>query len=184
MRLFVAIPAGSLAASLEPLIAGYGERAPFIPWLPASALHLTLRFLGDLPETSVSEIEAWIDSALDGAPPVQLRAQKTGLFRKKDRVVLYVQLAPDAGLQLLARRLATPIAGLPTDTQQFVPHLTLARYAVTPADAARFRAFLDWFGHSRMPVTVEQSPRVVLYRSDLTPAGAVHTPLREWPSRG
>lgn len=178
MRLFAALPVGEIAPVLAPFLDECARRAPFIRWLDARDLHLTLRFLGDVPDERLAEVEAWFLAAASvPAPPLQ--ADATGLFRRKDRVVLFLKGAPDPALASFARRFLDPVAGCDPESRTFLPHITLARHALAPGDTVRFRAFLEWFGAARLPEARIQAPRAVLYRSTLTPSGAVHEALRE-----
>lgn len=180
MRLFVAIPASDAAPTLAPFLEECASRAPFIRWLDARVLHLTLRFLGEIPEERLPEVEAWfLAAAASPAPP--LRAEATGLFRRKERVVLFLKVVPDPALASYARRFLSPVAGCEPESRTFLPHVTLARHALAPGESGRFRAFLEWFGTVRLPEIRLGAPRAVLYRSMLTPSGAVHAPLREAP---
>lgn len=183
MRLFVGIPAGRLASALAPFLETCRERAPFCRWLPAESLHLTVRFLGEVAPENRPELERWFEEAAANAPAPRLALSRTGLFRKRERVVLHIHLAQDETLERLTRRLLTPVIGLEPENRQFVPHLTLARAALSPAENIRFREFLAWFGSAPLPRDVETPTGITLFESALTPAGAVHTPLVTLPFR-
>ena len=67
------------------------------------------------------------------------------------------------------------ILGLPPETRAFKAHITLARFQRPPRflDLKRLK---DWADN--MPKLPEPfAPEIVLYRSELTKHGAIHTPL-------
>jgi 2'-5' RNA ligase len=100
-------------------------------WIPLDRIHLTLRFLGNVPDGSVTSLFQAIEQASQGQTPFPLRARMLGCFPHPARPrVLWVGLDdPSQALERLNERLRaalTPL-GFPPEDRPFHPHLTLAR---------------------------------------------------------
>jgi 2'-5' RNA ligase len=140
--------------------------------------HVTLAFLGEVPEDAVPAVGDAVRKAAAGAKPLRLRLLGAGAFGR-ERAAVWVGLAGDLGrLERLARvvRGALLAAGIPAEDRPFTPHLTLARNVDLrqPAAAAAL-ARLDSYEGPEW--TAEQ---VVLMGSRLGagPHGtALHTPV-------
>lgn len=174
MRLFVAIEVpSSLGATGE----GPGTRA---------VEHVTLRFLGELPEEGIAELTAALGRVADSAAPFDLLLDGVGAFpsRSRPRVVFLGARSGSGEAVELASRVSAAVAPIaPRDARErFVPHLTLFRVR-SPADRARAHDLLE----GRSPAAPARSvhvDRIALVASTLTPRGAVHRTVAEFPLRG
>lgn len=142
MRVFVAIdlPEG-VRAALAHIQAGLRAACahnPDIRWTRPEGLHLTLRFLGEIPADQVSALAA----ALRGVGPFErfsVEVKGLGFFpdARHPRVLWSGMEAPPA-LRELAARVDAALAKLdftPED-RPFRPHLTLARFRVQRPEPA------------------------------------------------
>jgi len=136
LRLFVALePPGPLRRQLAALAAELrrqaGHAAERLRWVEPANLHLTVQFLGNVPEERLAAVQEAVAAAAAGARPLLLAVRGAGAFpsARRARVVwagLHGELAPLTGLaQTLAASLA-PL-GFPPEERPFSPHLTLAR---------------------------------------------------------
>jgi 2'-5' RNA ligase len=136
-RLFVALEPPEpvrrrLALLAAELRRGAGRAADEVRWVEAEKIHLTLQFLGAVPEERVGAVaEAVRAAAAAAGRPLSLEVKGAGGFpnARRPRVVwagLAGDLEPLAALvQDLGRRLA-PL-GFPPEERPFSPHLTLGR---------------------------------------------------------
>jgi 2'-5' RNA ligase len=135
-RLFVALEPPEpvrrrLALLAAELRRGAGRAADDVRWVEPEKIHLTLQFLGAVPEERVGAIEEAVRAAAAAARPLSLEVKGAGGFpnARRPRVVwagLAGDLEPLAALvQDLGRRLA-PL-GFPPEERPFSPHLTLGR---------------------------------------------------------
>ena len=136
LRLFVALePPDSVRRRLGALQAelkrAAGPAADDAKWVAAENLHLTLQFLGGVPEERRGAVEAAIGEAAATASPLHLDVHGAGAFPSGRRArVLWAgiqgDVAPLGALVLeLGRRLAA--LGFPSEERPFSAHLTLAR---------------------------------------------------------
>ncbi len=142
------------------------------------AMHLTLKFLGDVPEERVPEITAAMERAVAGQKPFSLSARGAGVFPgfKNPRVV-WVGVGGDTDpLADLAARLDGELAalGFEPESRRFSPHLTLARARGKLPPDRTMKAVEGLADMGSKPFIVD---RLTLYKSELLPQGARHTPI-------
>jgi 2'-5' RNA ligase len=197
MRAFIAIPlppeGGELVAALGE---NFDHHSPFAAFrrVPPAKVHLTLRFLGEIPQNSVSEISDLLLKSCAGTGAIPFPVERLGVFpRPGSPSVIWAgprEISP--ALDALMARLTPALAavGYPPEARPFRPHLTLARRSRRERPsrgdrptrrerppgglAAALReaeaALLD-------PAPLLHLTEAVLFKSDLRPEGAVHTPL-------
>jgi RNA 2',3'-cyclic 3'-phosphodiesterase len=92
--------------------------------------HITLAFLGDVPESKVDAVRLAMDRAMTGGQASTLRVAGGGTFGRGQFTVLWVGLRGDVDdlteTAAVLRR-ALRAARLPFDNKRFRPHLTIAR---------------------------------------------------------
>ena len=147
--------------------------------VPEENLHLTLAFLGDVPEPQVAELA----EALGGLdlPPVTLTLQGLDMFGGRHPSVLIARAAGE-GLERLHDKVmrAAREAGMTLPRERFRPHVTLARFPreMTRRDQDRLGEFLMLNGRFLLPPFA--APAITLYRSHLRHDGAIHEPLAQF----
>ena len=100
-------------------------------WVRKKGIHLTLKFLGDVPEEKLEAVYEAVRQACEGCPPFAVTLAGLGCFPNACRPrVIWVGVQEEAG-QLVALQSAIDhkLAGLgfPLERRAFHPHLTLAR---------------------------------------------------------
>ena len=131
MRLFIAM---NFPAPLRRSIAAIGsdlERSG-VParWVDSSAVHLTLKFLGEIPSARVGGVSSALDEIAVGAEPLMLRFEGVGAFPSPRRPgVIWVGIESGPRLRLLHDALDRRMAefGVARETRPFRPHVTLGR---------------------------------------------------------
>lgn len=184
IRVFVAIPLGRDAVQgLEQVRARL--RRPSLDrtcrWVKPENIHLTLKFLGDVPASRVAAIEGALAAACQGSFPFVVHLAELGCFPNASRPrVVWVGVQGDLDpLIALQRQVEASLValGFPPERRGFHPHLTLARVN----RHARHREVVEvghmvqeaQIGHvARLPVKV-----VHLIKSELGPAGPIYTTL-------
>jgi 2'-5' RNA ligase len=164
-----------LAADLQACLQRQGLK---LRWVRPGNIHLTLRFLGEIPSEQSADVAQAMRMAAMGGSPIQLSAQGMGVFPglRKPRV-LWMGLGGQT--ELLARaaaRLEAELAplGIPREDRPFKAHLTLARFQ-KPLDARRLQAALEACGgFTPQPLMAAE---MVLFQSDLRPQGSIYTAL-------
>jgi|GEM_PF-73385 len=170
LRLFVAIapPPGALA-ELDALAAPLRSARDDLRWTSIGAWHVTLAFLGQVPETALTGLLPRLERAAHRHPRIRLSFAGAGAFPEADRAnVLWSGLSGDEEvLASLADAVAAEAtaAGVirPGKSRHFKPHLTLARCRL-PADVSGLVAALA--GYQGQDWTVD---RIHLVRGQLNP---------------
>jgi len=153
----------------------------FVKWVDPGGVHLTLKFLGNIPPRRVTEISEAMKKATQGLSPFVLEISGLGAFPslKQPRVV-WVGVGGELDkLSTLQQNIDSAFAtlGFAREERPFVPHLTVARVREGASASERGR-FGELVGSAafegRYRIDVEA---VRLMRSQLTPAGAIYTCL-------
>lgn len=138
MRLFVALEiTSSVRENLAALIDNLRAVAPQAKWVRPENLHVTLKFIGEVPDRKTAEVVS-ILRVLCGvyqgvrSHPVNLCFRGLGFFPDDKRPrVFWAGIEASANLRGLAADIgeATEKLGIPNERRPFSPHLTLARFA-------------------------------------------------------
>jgi 2'-5' RNA ligase len=185
VRTFIAIelPAEvreDLGALVERLRAS-GAR---LTWVRPEAMHLTLRFLGDVEPEPLERLREILAEAYAAQSRFELSVRGLGAFPNIRRPsVLWAGVASSddalARVQQAAERAAQAI-GLPPETKAFHPHLTLARVKVA-SEASK--VLPEWEREQGYDAGTFPAEGVTLFSSTLTPRGAVYRPIQEYSFR-
>jgi 2'-5' RNA ligase len=155
----------------------------FVKWVDPAGIHLTLKFLGNIPSKQVAEITEAMKKASQGISLFHLEISGLGAFPSlRQARVFWVGVGGEMDqLSRLQQNIDSALAalGFAKEQRPFVPHLTLARIREGASPPER-RSFGELVGSTvfedKYPVEVEA---VRLMRSQLTPAGAIYTCLSE-----
>lgn len=179
MRAFVAVPVPeALRRQLVSESDRLADELPAARWVPATNLHLTLRFLGEVPASETGALVVALRRAVATTRAFEVTLGRRGAFPPRGRPrVLWIGIEPSAPLTGLQRGVATAVEevlGLEAEARAFHPHLTLGRCrgGWRPADAERWRS-----EPSSSSGTVFTVTYVDLMESRLTPRGAKHRRL-------
>lgn len=181
MRLFVALEIPSaVRENLAALIRELRTLAPQAKWVRAENLHVTLKFIGEVPDTKLEAIRTALASVRSNLP-VTLGFRGVGFFPDgKHPRVFWAGIEASANLKALVANLesATEKFEIPREKRPFSPHLTLARFE-SPKLTDPFRAAIATnvvhdFGSSR-------TNQFHLIESKLKSAGAEYTTLQSFP---
>jgi len=153
----------------------------FVKWVDPGGIHLTLKFLGNIPSKRVAEITEAIEEAAQGNSPFHLEISGLGAFPSlRQARVFWVGIGGEVDkLSKLQQNIDSALAalGFAKEERSFVPHLTLARIRQGASPPER-RSFGELVGSTifedKYHIKVEA---IRLMRSQLTPAGAIYTCL-------
>lgn len=131
MRLFVALDfPDAVRQALRELIARLKPACRSAKWVRPEAMHITLKFIGEVTADKLAPIRAALAS-VHSITPVEMQFRGLGFFPNERRPrVLWCGIAASANLAELAasvERTLLPL-GITAESRDFVPHLTLARF--------------------------------------------------------
>jgi len=150
-------------------------------WVRPDGVHLTLKFLGDQPADRLESIQHVLSAWACGAEPFDLQIAGAGAFPDAARPrVLWVGVHEASGrLPGWVDRLEGLLEplGIRREGRPYQAHLTLARVKdrLTPDGLQRLQQALGVLAEQTIAsLHVEE---VILYRSELRPAGAEYSSL-------
>ncbi len=182
MRAFIAI---TLPEPVKEAIDELGQRLrrsrAKASWVRPDSMHLTLRFLGDVPEAELNRLGERLTLAYRDVASFRLAVVKTGVFPNMRRPkVVWVGVEPlEGGLQSVWKiaESAAVDSGLKPEKRRFRPHLTVARIR----DERKLGTLPELLGEEhRFSGGEFEVARVSLFSSRLTPKGPIYRQLREF----
>ena len=147
-------------------------------WPRTEGMHLTLKFLGEVPETKIQEIVSGLQTAAEGIGRFRLEVKGVGTFpNPRNARVVWIGLSGNIGkLTQLQEAVEDALAGigLARDERKFTAHLTLGRIKqVRSRD--QWLAVLAECKDRSLPGF--DATAVSLMKSELKPSGAVYTEM-------
>jgi 2'-5' RNA ligase len=180
-RIFIAI---AIPEPMEgPLLRLQAELAPMMPgcrWTSALPFHLTLAFLGDVPNSDLSAICQVVTSSAGTVEPFEIEVKGVGAFpsRLKPRVIWAgVTSSNVKPLFDLQQSIVTSLAriGHGPDDQRFNPHVTLGRIKYQRPGSGDLTALIErhrpWSAGQCTVVDVQ------VFASTLGPTGSAYKVL-------
>jgi 2'-5' RNA ligase len=184
VRCFIAIELpDELIKELAVLIAGLKNRSPsIVRWVDPKGIHITLKFLGEVSEELIDEIVLSMEETASSNRPFKLQVGGVGAFPNLNRPQLaWVGVKGEMDkLNTLQKKIEQNIEqlGFPREKRDYSPHLTLGRVRNEAPDFDRQKLgklLSTTTFASNVPVDVEA---VHLFKSQLTPAGAIYTVMK------
>lgn len=173
-----------ISSSLAGKIAG-------IKWTHRDNLHLTLKFLGDVEEAIVPDIQAILDQAVPEHLPIAYQLDGLGVFPNLRRpLILWLGLLRGGGkLSGLAVDLDKKLSGLGfiPEKRKFTPHLTLGRIKKGIPNGLLTKLLgpgeekINLLSHSAGSLKINM---LLFQKSTLTPRGAIHEIISEHRLKG
>jgi 2'-5' RNA ligase len=175
MRAFLALPLPD--ATISALV-DVQARLPTGRPVPEDNLHLTLAYLGEVPEQALETLHDLLSATRLSAPEIGFGP--LGTFAEMERGLVFIEVQTAPRLTALQEKVAQQarMAGIALPRRRFRPHVTLCRSNRQPKGPARDRLA------GAMGLTPDipgfLADRLCLYHSDLTPSGARHTVLASY----
>ena len=150
-------------------------------WVQHDGLHLTLKFLGNVAEKRLKKLIPTVEKKLVGIPAFEFGLKGLGTFPDERKPkVLWLGVGKGKNRMIeLAKEVdyALHTIGFERERRPFHPHLTLARIRAMRG----VEAMMDVVhSHKRAETVRAVLDRVTLYKSDITPQGALYTALHHW----
>jgi 2'-5' RNA ligase len=177
-RTFIAVPI-EVPHALKEVLAVLKDTFPGerIRWTDLRQLHVTLRFLGDLPEEAIGVISEGFLQTYGIFRRTDFHVHGLGTFSHRSQLkVLWAGIGEDQAFHALhdaTRKLLDGIVPF-EGNGRFRPHLTVARMKHLREDE-RFRNEIAPYSERNFGICTVS--RVVLFRSILRPSGAIHEAL-------
>ena len=176
MRLFVAVTlSDDVRAALTDAQNRLRETCQGVRWIPARQLHVTLRFLGEVPDPDVTGVAEAVARAASQAKPFTMDLSGCGCFPPRGPVrIVWVGLREEGGALLrcaeaVERELES--AGFPRERRPFSAHITIGRVREDRSHG-QTRMAVEACAFGPVPQAVES---ITLMSSVLSPKGPTYT---------
>ncbi|MDO5846172.1 MAG: RNA 2',3'-cyclic phosphodiesterase [Methanocorpusculum sp.] len=171
VRTFIAIePAPEIRKKIADAGIPLRENARITPVSP-DLMHITLKFLGEIPDTLIPEIKTALDKI--SAAPYPLPTENISTFGRPPRVIK-AEIHDSGKTAALAGQIDKLLAplGIPKDDKPFSPHITIARIKdAAPGLTPQLRELQN----TRFGTCIISE--LLLKKSVLTTAGPIYTTL-------
>jgi 2'-5' RNA ligase len=186
VRLFLAVELPDAVkerlSRLRELFAAHGRS---VKWTAAPLLHITVRFLGELPASRVPTVLSASRRAALEVEPFTLHLDNLGAFpNSRSPRVLWVGLTPDSGCQSFQQLFASAedaleVQGFTRERRTLSPHVTLGRVR-EEVRAPERAAIGQTMQRAQRGLTIDEEFLVrslTVMRSILGTHGPTYTPL-------
>jgi len=189
MRLFLALDIPDpIRDRIARFVDGVSGFAPDARWAKPESLHVTLKFIGEQPESTVEQIKQALSTIESPAPEIHFRGYGFFPTAKSARVFwIGMEATPQLTDLAVAVDEKMPALGIPKEDRAFSPHLTLARGAGGSGSPRRnkkdapnriFQRLQEQLAALPAPDFGNMTPRgFFLYQSQLSPKGSKYTKL-------
>jgi 2'-5' RNA ligase len=185
MRTFIAVELPEkIKGEIEQLQAPFKKTDAHVSWAKPGNIHVTLKFLGEVPAEKINQIFSATEEALEGARRFTMSLKGTGAFPnlRRPRVIWIGAGSGEEELSLLAARIEQEMEkiGFPKEKRRYSAHFTIGRVK-SPKNIEKLMELVSSSDFQTEEIQVNQ---VVVMKSQLDPRGAIYTPLKEIPLAG
>ncbi len=178
VRLFVALVfPDEIKSALGALVDDLKPCAQGIKWVEAKNIHLTLKFIGEVPQRKVDRICTALAEVLAGRKKFVGRIVGCGGFPNLRRPrVLWVGMEnadPAVEMSREINHKLIPI-GIKSEKKKLSPHLTLGRVK-KPSDLSALASYMENLNFDAGSVILD---KVALVKSTLTPGGPIYEDVK------
>jgi RNA 2',3'-cyclic 3'-phosphodiesterase len=180
IRTFVAVEASeAVRRRAEELIDALRVAGADVKWVERQNMHLTLKFLGDVPSRDIPEVCRAVQSAVAAAQPLELHLRGAGAFPSAGRPRTVWLGAAEGEEELAAVQHQVDLAlrklGHPKEDRRFEPHLTLGRVRGGGSTIAELGRLLKQ--HAAFDAGHFQIAEAIVFSSRLTAKGPIYAAL-------
>jgi len=185
-RAFIAVDLSGLL-ELAPVFDAINGIEGKIRTVEPENVHLTMKFLGDTPASSIHDIVRVMKEAVVGARPFSLEFKGVGAFPRMDRPrVIWIGVEGEEGVRTMggiAKNLDLGLSklGYQREKREFSPHLTVGRVKFIKDKRSLRELFSDHEGVDFGKVDIGS---IKLKKSVLSPRGPTYSTVEEIELKG
>ena len=182
MRTFIAVELPEqIKKEIEQLQTPLKKTNAFVSWVKPGNIHITLKFLGEVPEEKINEVFSATELALKNAKRFKMNLKGMGAFPdfRRPRVIWIGAGKGGEELSDMATKIEeeTEKIGYPKEKRKFSAHFTIGRVK-SPKNIEKLIELVKSSDFETEDMEVNE---VTVMRSQLHPAGAIYTPLKKIP---
>jgi RNA 2',3'-cyclic 3'-phosphodiesterase len=159
------------------------KKSTGIKWASPGTIHITIKFLGDITESKERSISEILKREMAAEDPFDIVLGSIGVFPgwRMPRTMWVGISSGEIEVRRIERKITSILdpCGFQEEKRVFVPHITIGRVK------GRIKAAPLKNAASEISIIpkISRITHVTLFRSYLTPVGAVHTPVERFPFR-
>jgi len=181
MRSFIAINLeDSLRNEIDRATSGLRSGNWDVKWVSPANLHITLKFLGEIPEDTITELKETLLSVASHHESFALKLKGVGIFPDKRRPrVIWIDLLESDRLIKLQEQVDNNLltVGFKREDRPFSAHLTIGRIRSSGGKESLLEAVETLKDKDFGNIEVN---KVSLMKSDLKPGGAQYSTMAEF----
>jgi len=182
MRTFIAVELPeNIKNKIGELQAPLKKTKAFVSWVKPENIHITLKFLGEVPEEKINEVFSATGLALKNAKKFKINLKEMGAFPdfRRPRVIWIGAGMGGEELSNMANKIEEEMEkiGYPKENRKFSPHFTMGRVK-SPKGIEKLMELVKSTDFETEDIEVNE---VTVMKSQLHPAGAIYTPLKKIP---
>ena len=173
-RAFIAVEV-PFSSELEKFSSSVKGSGASVKLVDLANVHITLKFLGDIPEEKVPAIEEAMKNAVSGIKPFTMRMKGAGAFPNLSRIsVIWAGLEGADRLTVIAEQLEKNLKHMDFEPEKrkFSPHVTVARTRHSLNLKELAEVIKDWELGDFGEILVD---KIILKKSVLRPEGPVYS---------
>lgn len=182
VRSFIALEINEeVRANLKELLTALRQTSAAVKWVEPENLHLTLKFLGEVPEEQIADITTALQGVAQSVAAFEFTVQGAGGFPDLHRPrVLWVGVKAIPPLMQLQQLVETAMErlGFAKEGRAYHPHITIGRVKA-PTEISKVVAVMN--KHKDTVFGTVTPTHLTLFRSDLSWEGPTYTPLAQLP---
>jgi 2'-5' RNA ligase len=182
MRVFIGIKLDErVHDEIEKFLAPFKKISSPIRWAKPENVHITLKFIGEVPEEKYTKIEKYLGEAEFDTGAFDLRLTGCGKFGRGNSLdIFWIGISPCDPLARVFKKIEDTLAksGIEKEKRPFTPHITVGRNKKN----YNFKSFLQLIEENRDRLISEFNvDRFQVFKSQLKPEGPIYTILKEIP---
>lgn len=181
MRSFVGIPCEE---TVHPELSDLRDSLDFSSIKPVRTenFHLTVKFLGDITNDQLVDIDSLFQRRLPPTGPLTLTISGVGVFpNPKNPSVVWAGISTDDPLNEIYESVesVTVDLGFDTSTHEFTPHVTLGRFKEDLGDRQKLLNWMQSNGNAEFGTFTAKN--LHLFESKQQKDGPIYNSLVKWP---
>lgn len=181
IRTFIAFEVGNdVRARVADLTKRLKKSSADVRWVDPAQMHITLKFLGDVPNVEVPDVCRVVSEVADEFEPFELEFAGAGAFPNvSNPKTLWIGIAPGEGFDRLAAmndRLESRLhdeLGFARERRKFTPHLTIGRVNNTTESQAELTTILT--ENASFDAALTEVDELLVFASYLERNGPLYT---------
>ncbi len=182
MRIFIGIKLEQKVHEvIESFLKPFKNLSTPIRWVKTKNIHLTLKFMGEVPDNRCSQMEEGLNSTAYTGGDIDIDLKGCGTFGRRGGLNIFwlgVKANPRLEQLFVSIEEVLYALGYAKENREFKPHITVGRNKKSFNFKSLFRLMDDY---REEPITGFTATGFQVFKSDLKPAGPVYTILKEIP---